>query len=212
MQLTQLTSALLPIHFLMKLDVLFTIWTCYRWNLSNCKHCSELNKVTKSAGSKHTWCNHKNIILNKNYLLRSWQPRFNRHQNPVNLLQVQEVCGRPGDQIGTWRWVTGDRSTTMDPHNWANPQLSMGSNKARSVPLSCGVTLSTDLYTCLHNGSTPTSIPAYSYWDNLFASSKELWDWLIISLWLPGLLTVNLHWFCDKFLDAMSLVNYSFAR
>ena len=35
----------MPQHYCQSLLFLFTIWTCCRWNLSNCKHCSELNKL-----------------------------------------------------------------------------------------------------------------------------------------------------------------------
>ena len=34
-------------YFETDLDALFTFWTCCMWSLSNCKHCSKLNKVAK---------------------------------------------------------------------------------------------------------------------------------------------------------------------
>ena len=50
----------------LKLDVLFTISTCCRQNLSKYEHCSELNKVTKHKLVKlqRAQCSHRNVILN----------------------------------------------------------------------------------------------------------------------------------------------------
>ena len=39
--------AIIAHQFISKLDVLFSILTCCRRNLSNCERCSELNKDTK---------------------------------------------------------------------------------------------------------------------------------------------------------------------
>ena len=50
---------LLPINFTLKLDVLFTIWSCCWWNLSNYQRNSKLNKVTQH---KLACCSRMNII------------------------------------------------------------------------------------------------------------------------------------------------------
>ena len=74
---TWLTS---PLLFVLKLDVLFTIWA---WKLWNCKYCDEVNKAMKHnlSGTLPFWYSHKNITLNK----------MKTHQHPPQMVYCHNV-------------------------------------------------------------------------------------------------------------------------
>ena len=60
----------MSINFVLRLDVMFTISTFCKLNMSNCEHCFERNKVTKhklqGVSLQHACCSLKNVIQNKN--------------------------------------------------------------------------------------------------------------------------------------------------
>ena len=71
----------MPINFVLKLDILFTIWRGCLQDLSNCEHCPKLNKVTKhswpAVNLQYVCCSQKNIIFNEKIKPRSWSPHLN---------------------------------------------------------------------------------------------------------------------------------------